>query len=135
MKAILFALILLGASCQEYIPNIGVYYESLCPGCQEFITYSYAPYYNSEWYGKANVEFVPYGNADEWYNEETGLWEFDCQHGENEVRKKILFTYYQWVIKLNKLQRLVLTYLKVILCSKTKECIISNPIMPSFTPP
>lgn len=85
MKAILLFLFLIPFSYQYY-PYIVVYYESLCPGCQSFIKYSYTPFYNSpEHYDAAMVEFVPFGNAFEDYNRRTGLYEFDCQHGENEV--------------------------------------------------
>lgn len=88
MKAAIFALLVLSISCQ-YIPKIGVFIESLCPDCQDFTTYSFKPYFNSQYYKKADVEFVPYGNAYEEYNPVTGLWEFDCQHGPNEVKKNI----------------------------------------------
>ncbi|XP_033098567.1 gamma-interferon-inducible lysosomal thiol reductase-like isoform X1 [Anneissia japonica] len=71
--------------------NIALYYESLCPGCKEFITTQLQP----TWMklgdsGILNVTLVPYGNAHE-QQEGTG-WIFECQHGEWECAGNIMET-------------------------------------------
>ena len=53
-------------NCEEKV-NITVYYESLCPDSIEFITAQLYPTYQSfEKY--LNVEFIPFGNAEVYYN-------------------------------------------------------------------
>ena len=48
---------------QVAIPvNITLYYESLCPGCKEFIKEQLYPVW-TELKNIMNAEFVPYGNA------------------------------------------------------------------------
>ena len=87
-----FSLISLSFS-QKYVPKIQVYIESLCPDCVNFITKSFKDYY--EQVNKPNladIEFIPYGNAKEFFNETTGKWDFKCQHEENECYGNLIET-------------------------------------------
>ena len=75
------------------IPKIQVYIESLCPDCVDFITKSFKTFYeNVQKPNLADIEFIPYGNAKEVYNEQTGKYEFECQHGENECYGNLIET-------------------------------------------
>jgi interferon gamma-inducible protein 30 len=40
----------------------------------------------------ADIEFIPYGNAKEKYNETTKRWDFECQHKENECYGNLMET-------------------------------------------
>ena len=77
----------------EDIPKITVYVESLCPDCVEFITGSFKTFHQKV--TKENVvdvEFIPFGNAKESYNEKTKKYDFTCQHGENECYGNLIET-------------------------------------------
>ncbi|MCQ2818664.1 MAG: GILT family protein [archaeon] len=63
---------------------IDVYIESLCPDCVEFITGSFKKFYEYNQPNLVTVNFIPFGNANQTYNEQTKKWEFTCQHKENE---------------------------------------------------
>ena len=89
---ILLSIISLSSS-QKHVPKIQVYIESLCPDCVNFITHSFKDFF--EKVSKPNlaeIEFIPFGNAKEKYNEETKKWEFTCQHEENECYGNIIET-------------------------------------------
>ena len=89
---ILFSVISLSLS-QKHVPKIQVYIESLCPDCVNFITKSFKDFY--EQVSKPNlaeIEFIPFGNAEEAYNETTGKWDFTCQHKENECYGNLIET-------------------------------------------
>uniref|UniRef100_A0A8C6U1V5 Gamma-interferon-inducible lysosomal thiol reductase n=1 Tax=Neogobius melanostomus TaxID=47308 RepID=A0A8C6U1V5_9GOBI len=61
--------------------KIGLYYESLCPGCRNFITSMLYP--TSVLLGDImDLTLVPYGNAQETFDGEKYI--FKCQHGEGE---------------------------------------------------
>jgi len=61
--------------------KITLYYESLCGGCHQWINQEMYPTYQK--LGKyMEVDFVPYGNADQEQNGDS--WVFDCQHGPDE---------------------------------------------------
>lgn len=91
------------ASCRN-IPEkkgnavqIALYYESLCPGCQEFLTTQLYP----TWLMLSNImnmTLVPYGNAEE-KNTSSGKWEFTCQHGENECLGNMIETCVMYYLK------------------------------------
>ena len=78
---------------QKYVPKITVFIESLCPDCVEFITNSFKAFH--EQVKKPNlvdIEFIPFGNAKEQYNNQTQKFEFTCQHGENECYGNLIET-------------------------------------------
>lgn len=85
-------LALIALSFSEYIPQIDVYSESLCPDCVDFISRSFGEFYQSEYFNKAHVTFWDFGNGEEEKDESTGLWKFTCQHGENECYGNMLET-------------------------------------------
>lgn len=61
--------------------KVGLYYESLCPGCQSFITSMLYP--TSVLLGDImDLTLVPYGNAQETFDGKKYI--FTCQHGEQE---------------------------------------------------
>ena len=94
ISIIFLLLILITFTNQEkYVPKIQVYVESLCPDCVNFITKSFKHFYeNVKKPNLADIEFIPYGNAHETYNNETGKWEFTCQHKENECYGNLIET-------------------------------------------
>jgi interferon gamma-inducible protein 30 len=58
--------------------TINVYVESLCPGCQEFMTTSLKKALNTPDIEKiANIRVVPYGNARQ-SQKSDGSWAFTC---------------------------------------------------------
>ncbi len=73
------------------IPQIDVYFETLCPGCQNFIGGSFADYLqNPDFLSLAHVNFYPYGNAKE--SQSGDHYEFTCQHGPNECYGNVVET-------------------------------------------
>ena len=90
---IIFFSIISSSFNQKYVPKITVYIESLCPDCINFITGSFKEFY--EKVSKPNlaeIEFIPFGNAYETYNQTTGKWDFTCQHKENECYGNLIET-------------------------------------------
>lgn len=80
--------------CSEYIWNLGekkmndknivnltVYYETLCPDCQEFMSGELWKAYQSV-FDIMSLHLVPYGNAKETWCNETKMWEFRCHHAD-----------------------------------------------------
>lgn len=66
--------------------GIGFYYETRCPGSQEFVEkqlLDIAPYTKDLQLAKVAIHPVPYGNAREILTE-TGRYEYECQHGPEE---------------------------------------------------
>ena len=89
---IFFSAISLSLS-QKHVPKIQVYIESLCPDCVNFITKSFKDFYDQvSKPNLAEIEFIPFGNAEEAYNETTGKWDFTCQHKENECYGNLIET-------------------------------------------
>nr|AIU34503.1 gamma-interferon-inducible lysosomal thiol reductase [Stichopus monotuberculatus] len=80
-------------------PPVGValYYESLCPGCREFIADQLYPTWQKLGNDVINITLVPYGNAKEQFVNNS--WEFTCQHGVQECRGNILETCILYVAK------------------------------------
>ena len=92
--AILFILCLISFSSeQKHVPKIQVYIESLCPDCYNFIVGPFKEFYEKvKRPNLAQIEFIPYGNANEKYNTQTKKWEFTCQHGEPECYGNLIET-------------------------------------------
>lgn len=71
--------------------QIDLYYESLCPGCREFITTQLYPAYQKLYsYGMFEIGLFPYGNADE--SKRGDEWKFECQHGTLECQLNLVET-------------------------------------------
>ena len=85
--------IIKGESPALTIPKIQVYIESLCPDCVNFITKSFKDFHEKvQNPNLAEIEFIPFGNAKEAFNETTNLYDFECQHGENECYGNLIET-------------------------------------------
>lgn len=69
--------------------NFELYFESLCPDCQQFITRQLYPVYTK--IGSImNLTLVPFGNAEE--RKHGSKWIFHCQHGKEECIGNLLET-------------------------------------------
>jgi interferon gamma-inducible protein 30 len=69
--------------------ELALYYESLCPDCQQFIAEQLYPTYTK--IGEIfNLTLIPYGNDFE--SKEGGQWKFDCQHGKEECVGNVIET-------------------------------------------
>lgn len=69
--------------------DLGLYIESLCPDCRQFITEQFTP----TWLKASsimNVTIVPYGNAREQFAD--GHWQYTCQHGSEECVGNVIET-------------------------------------------
>ena len=63
--------------------QVQLYFESLCPYCQNAITGSFAEAFaHPDFLDMADVLLVPYGNAHEYADGDS--WTFTCQHGVDE---------------------------------------------------
>ena len=79
--------------CQKHVPKIQVYIESLCPDCMDFLSKSFKDFIEKvSKPNLADIELIPYGNAEESYNETTNRWDFECQHGEKECYGNLIET-------------------------------------------
>lgn len=66
--------------------TIELYYESLCPGCRNFITTSlYHAWKTLRQTGIMDIKMYPYGNAHE-EKLPNGHYAYHCQHGDKECR-------------------------------------------------
>ena len=66
--------------------KVELYYESLCPGCRNFINTMLFPTFDKlRDTGVMEVELVPYGNAHQSQNPD-GTWSFTCQHDAPECK-------------------------------------------------
>jgi len=71
--------------------NVTLYFESLCPGCRNFIaTQMFPTYLKLAQSGILNIELVPYGNAHE--RKYHGKWVYICQHGAAECLGNMIET-------------------------------------------
>ena len=67
------------SQCTDIV-KLNLYYEPLCPDCQQFINQQLGPNYKRlEKY--LEVRLNPYGNA-----RKNGLYNFTCQHGPEECK-------------------------------------------------
>jgi interferon gamma-inducible protein 30 len=69
--------------------QIYLYFESLCPGCRQFITGSFKEaIYTADFDKICDYKIFPYGNA---HQRQVGdEWVFTCQHGEDECYGNLL---------------------------------------------
>ncbi|EOA17829.1 hypothetical protein CARUB_v10006230mg [Capsella rubella] len=65
--------------------KLNLYYESLCPGCQDFIVHYLVKVFDSDLYTITDVKLVPFGNAKVSKN-----LTVTCQHGEEECKLNAL---------------------------------------------
>ncbi|KDR14890.1 GILT-like protein 1 [Zootermopsis nevadensis] len=73
-------------SSDQRLP-ITIYYESLCPDSTRFFKEQLEPAHKS--LGQyINIEFVPYGKANQWYSGDS--YQFECQHGPTECYGNIV---------------------------------------------
>jgi len=75
---------------------LNVYYESLCPDSARFINTQLSTAY-TQVRDILNITFVPFGKANYTKNDESNLWTFTCQHGDEECYGNLLhncFIYY-----------------------------------------
>jgi len=85
LLVVALALCVVGAAAQAKV-QVGIYTESLCPGCQQFITGGMAQAMQAV--GLMNItdiHFVPFGNA-----KENADKTFTCQHGANECKGNMI---------------------------------------------
>ncbi|XP_024049997.1 gamma-interferon-inducible lysosomal thiol reductase isoform X1 [Terrapene carolina triunguis] len=76
--------------------SLSLYYESLCPGCRNFLVTQLFP----TWVMLSDImdiTLVPYGNAQE--KNVSGKWQFECQHGELECRGNMIETCLMYQLK------------------------------------
>ncbi|XP_029638659.1 gamma-interferon-inducible lysosomal thiol reductase [Octopus sinensis] len=74
---------------RNQLVNFTLYYEALCPDCQNFIIKQLFPTF-IKLKSIINLGLVPYGNA---YEQKDGKsWKFTCQHGAEECSVNILET-------------------------------------------
>ena len=95
---------------------VELYYESLCPGCRNFISTMLFPAFD-KLRDTGIVEFglYPYGNAQQAQNRD-GSWNFTCQHGGQECLGNLLE-----VCLINHLNRDFNLYLPVISCMESAD--------------
>ncbi len=79
-------LILLGLSLiSTEVVKIDVFFESLCPDCQDLIKRSFKQFLDFPDHDKlATINFVPFGNAHDHLDEAKQEWVTKCQHGVQE---------------------------------------------------
>ncbi|MCJ8740447.1 hypothetical protein PDJAM_G00059240 [Pangasius djambal] len=69
--------------------NVSLYYESLCPGCRQFLALQLMPTFIML-RDIMTVELVPYGNAEE--KQVGDKYQFTCQHGPDECLGNMIET-------------------------------------------
>ncbi|KAL9428714.1 hypothetical protein AB3S75_030661 [Citrus x aurantiifolia] len=91
--SLMFMFISSPCSCVEYVGatklpppkhndnvNLSLYYETLCPGCAEFISEGLGKVFEKGLISIVNIRLIPWGNAEIVEPNKT----VDCQHGEDE---------------------------------------------------
>ncbi|KAK2831831.1 hypothetical protein Q7C36_016917 [Tachysurus vachellii] len=69
--------------------NVSLYYESLCPGCREFLVMQLMPTFIML-SDIMNMDLIPFGNAEE--KQVGDKYEFTCQHGPDECLGNMIET-------------------------------------------
>lgn len=83
MLAVLAGLLIV-ANGQKKVP-LGLYFESCCPYCQEYIVNSFGPAWRTKGFSDiADVLLVPWGHETFNKSASTGQFSYECQHGPNE---------------------------------------------------
>jgi interferon gamma-inducible protein 30 len=81
---------------KENIKSIGnavkveLYYETLCPGCRQFITTQLFPTHQKLNSDIMDIGLYPFGNAQEYPID--NKWDFKCQHGVEECKLNVVET-------------------------------------------
>jgi interferon gamma-inducible protein 30 len=84
MRIILFVLAFTLIST-DIVKKIDVLYESLCPFCQDLIKNSFKKFVEFQDHDQlAILNFVPFGNAYDHWDESKQQWVTECQHGPQE---------------------------------------------------
>jgi len=76
--------------------SIALYYETLCPGCRQFIK-EQLTYALTKVSDIMDVDLVPYGNARETQSGDS--WIFHCQHGQVECEGNMIETCAMYALK------------------------------------
>jgi len=82
---------------------VELYYESLCPFCQNFTEYQLYPTWEKlQHTGIMKIAMYPYGHANMTL-EGNGMWKFQCQHGPREcelnIKQTCIMSYFNWHFK------------------------------------
>jgi len=67
--------------------KVTLLYETLCPDCQQFVAGQLAPAFNelgNDFIRRVHLTMLPFGNAQETFNAQSGMYAFECQHGKAE---------------------------------------------------
>ncbi len=73
------------------VVKIDVLFESLCPFCEDLIRHSFKEFVEFEDHSKlAVLNFVPFGNAYDKWDEGKQEWVTDCQHGVQECKGNLI---------------------------------------------
>lgn len=101
--------------------KVELYYESLCPGCREFISGQlFETWKTLQKTGILSVGLYPYGNAKESQLPD-GSWKFQCQHGQPECTGNLIEVCIENSVKFDADQ-----YLPAIHCMEASDDPVSN---------
>eukprot|EP00743_Colponemidia_sp_Colp-15_P004023 GILK01004336.1.p1 GENE.GILK01004336.1~~GILK01004336.1.p1 ORF type:complete len:229 (-),score=29.38 GILK01004336.1:137-823(-) len=96
--------------------SVGIYIESLCPDCKQFIAGQFNTAFNTAGINDiVDWNIVPYGNAHQ-TQDSTGKWAFTCQHGAKECQGNLIET---CAIRLSKQD--VTVYAPFLICMEQSQ--------------
>ncbi|NXD67791.1 GILT reductase, partial [Eolophus roseicapillus] len=98
--------------------ELGLFYESLCPACRRFLVQQLFTTWLLLPAEALSITLVPYGNAQE--RNESGKWEFQCQHGPEECLGNMIETCLMHEAKNFS------TYFPVIFCLESGSSVTKN---------